>query len=147
MSVVCSFFGHRDISSAVRPILYKEIERHIFEKSADTFYIGGYGGFDNMASGILKEMKEKYPHISISLILAYIPTGPDLKIRTHYDTLYPEGLEIVPQKYAITHRNRWIVENSDYVIAYVKSSYGGAYTALKYARQKKKCFVNLAEED
>jgi len=146
MSVICSFFGHRHVSDTIRPLLYKEIERHIIEKNVDTFYIGGYGDFDNMASDVLKEMKEKYPHISISLILAYIPTGPDLRIKTHYDTLYPEGLEFAPKKYAITYRNRWVAETSDYMIAYVALSSGGAYEALKHAKRKNKITINLAEE-
>jgi len=68
-------------------------------------------------------------------------------VEDKHPTILPEGLELVPQRYAITHRNRWIVQESDYIIAYVQTSYGGAYEALKYARNKGKQTVNLAEQD
>jgi len=146
MAVICSFFGHRNVSESIRAGLYAEIERHITEEKADTFYVGGYGRFDGMAAVILHEIKEKYPHISVYRILAYMPTNADRETYgKQHPTLYPEGLELVPRKFAIAHRNRWIVQQSDHVIGYVKSSYGGAYEALKYARQQHKNITNLAE--
>ena len=144
MAVICSFFGHRRVYENIRPALAAEIERHITEYEVDTFYVGGYGAFDGMASDILLEMKADYP-ISVFRILAYVPGKK--YIEDKYPTILPEGVELVPPRYAITHRNRWIVEASDYVIAYVQTSYGGAYDALKYARHKGKQTVNLAEQN
>ena len=147
MSYICSFFGHRDIyDSDIKTALSIEIARHIAEYNVDTFYVGGYGDFDAMAVGILYEMKERYPHISTYRILAYLPTKSEGEnYGKLFPTLFPEGLELVPRKFAISHRNRWIVNQSDYIIAYVAVSYGGAYEALKYAKQKKSAVVNLAD--
>ncbi len=146
MSIICSFFGHRHVSDGIRAGLYAEIEKHITENKTDTFYVGGYGQFDALAAVILHEMKERYPHISVYRILAYMPTEADGEsYGKQHPTLYPEGLETVPRKFAITHRNRWMVRQSDYIIGYVLTGYGGAYEALKYARQQHKCVVNLAE--
>ena len=55
---ICCFFGHRDTGNKIYPALYAEIERNITEKGVDTFYLGGYGNFDSMASGILGQMKK-----------------------------------------------------------------------------------------
>lgn len=60
-------------------------------------------------------------------------------------TVYPE-LENVPPKYAISHRNRWMVEEADFIVAYVKHEYGGAYTMYRYAKRKGKVAYNIAEE-
>ena len=143
---ICSFFGHRSVGAEIRPGLYAEIERHIIEKSSDTFYVGGYGQFDNMTAGILCNMKERYPHIAVYHVLAYLPTGANAENHEkQHPTLYPEGLELVPKKFAIAHRNRWLVAQSDCIIAYVRASWGGAYEALKYAKQQGKDIINLAE--
>lgn len=61
------------------------------------------------------------------------------------DTIFPEGLELVPRRFAITHRNRWMVDQADYVVAYVDHNYGGAAQTLKYAKGKgTKQILNLA---
>jgi len=143
----CCFFGHRDANAEIYSALYSEIEKHITRYNVTTFYVGGYGGFDRMSAGALKTLKGKYPHIEIILVLAYLPT----KKKTEYEsdiygsTLYPEGLEAVPKRFAIARRNRWIAERSDYLIAYVRESCGGAYEALRYAKRKRKKVVNLAD--
>jgi hypothetical protein len=147
MSIICSFFGHRNVSDNLRPALYAEIEKHITDKKVDTFYVGGYGQFDGLASGILHELKERYQHISVYRVLAYMPTDADKDTNgKQHPTLYPEGLETVPRKFAITHRNRWMVQASDYIIGYVQTSYGGACDALKYAEQQHKNITNLAQD-
>ncbi len=42
------------------------------------------------------------------------------------DTIYPEGLEVVPPKFAVSKRNAWMLERCEYVITYVKFNFGGA---------------------
>ena len=58
-----------------------------------------------------------------------------------YDwTVYP-GLENVPRRFAISHRNRYMVDKADFVVAYVTHSWGGAAQTLEYANQKKKSII------
>ena len=144
MAVICSFFGHRECSIEVEEVLTAEIERHITEYGVDTFYVGGYGRFDQLAAGLMYKFKERYPYIEVCHILAYLPREkePEFEVR-HHPTLYPEGLETISYKFAITHRNRIIVERSDYLIGYVGLCSGGAYEALAYAERLKKQIVNL----
>lgn len=56
---------------------------------------------------------------------------------TFDDTLYPE-IEKVPPKFAIIKRNEWMIDKSDFLIAYVEHNWGGAYRTLEYAKRKKK---------
>jgi len=52
----------------------------------------------------------------------------------------------VHYKAAIKIRNRYMVNCSSFVIAYVNTAFGGAYETLKYAiRQKEIIVINLAE--
>jgi len=146
---ICCFFGHSDTDDSVYPLLYDEAEKHITQYNVTTFYVGNYGNFDRMSVTVLKELKRKYSHIEIVLVLAYLPTEKMERFETNsYDsTLYPEGLETVPQRFAINCRNRWVAEQSDCLIAYVRESYGGAYESLRYALRKGKQIVNLADKD
>ena len=64
--------------------------------------------------------------------------------KTRYDLIiYPE-IEDKPKRYAITYRNKYMVEVADYVVAYVSHSWGGAYATYNYAKRKGKNIFNLA---
>ena len=65
---------------------------------------------------------------------------------SRYDsTVYPP-LETVPRRFAISHRNRWMVETSDVVVAYVLHDWGGAAATLRCARKKKKQIISYFDE-
>ncbi len=65
-----------------------------------------------------------------------------------YDTIvYPE-IESKPIRLAITYRNKWMIENADYVVAYVNHNWGGAYRSYVYAKNSRKTsliYVSFAE--
>jgi hypothetical protein len=54
------------------------------------------------------------------------------------DTILPEGIERVHPRYAINHRNNWMIDRSEYVIAYITHPTGGAYQAVERAKRKGK---------
>ena len=142
MSIV-TFCGHSEtgIGEEIRQRLYRTVEQEI-QNGADLFYLGGYGYFDRMAAGVVRELKKKYPHIKSVLVLAYLNREVDME---YYDeTIYPP-LENTPPRYAISKRNEWLAANADTVIAYVIYSWGGAAKTLRYAQRKHKRIVNLAE--
>lgn len=60
-------------------------------------------------------------------------------------TLFPLGIERVPYRYAISWRNNWLIDKSDFLIAYVKGKVGNAHAFLKKAIGKGLVVVNLAE--
>lgn len=102
------------------------------------------GDFDNTCSRIARGLKAKYPYIKLCLIIPYL--SKDIaKNREYYYSLYDEIIEpdlgdVFP-KAAIVKRNRWMVNKSEYMVAYVKYDYGGAYTTLNYAIKKRKVKV------
>ena len=134
----CTFFGHRDSPSSIRGVLSAEIERLINEKDVNTFYVGTQGNFDRMAYSVLAELRKRYQHIIIYRVLAYMPKPDDDGTA---DTIVPEGVENAYLRYAIVRRNNWMIDHSDYVIAYVTHTFGGAYQAVERAKKKGKIII------
>ncbi len=142
--MTCTFFGHRDTPMSASEKL-KGVLIDLIESGADTFLVGTEGGFDGMVYAALCELKEAYPHISVSRVLAYLPTKADSLGESTEDTLYPEGLETVPKRFAIARRNEWLVKQADTVVCYIERQFGGAAKYTEYARKKGKRIINLAE--
>lgn len=59
------------------------------------------------------------------------------------DTIYPEILEKTPPKFAIPKRNRWMIEQSDFVVTYVTCDIGGAANFKRIAEKQNKIVINL----
>lgn len=72
-----------------------------------------------------------------------MPNEKTIIDKSYDSSLYPEGLETVPRRFAIINRNKYMLRKSDIVISYVIASYGGAYTACKYAKSQNKIIINL----
>ena len=139
-----AFCGHAQISQSekIEKWLY-DVTQKLIEQGATTFYLGGYGAFDSLAASVLREQKKRYSQIELVLVLAYLNTGRNT---SGYDsTVYPP-LETVPRRFAISHRNRWMVESADVVVAYVLHDWGGAATTLRCVRQKKKQIISYRDE-
>ena len=142
--MIVTFCGHAQISQSekIEKWLYA-VTQKLIEQGATTFYLGGYGAFDLLAASVLREQKKQYPQIELVLVLAYLNTGRNT---SGYDsTVYPP-LETVPRRFAISHRNRWMVESADVVVAYVLHDWGGAATTLRCVRQKKKQIISYRDE-
>ena len=137
-----TFFGHSYINIPIEKELYGVLENLIVNENATLFYVGNHGDFDSLVLKTLTHLYEKYPHIEYYIVFAYIPKYK----REHIDyskTVYPDGLEKVPQKFAIDKRNRWMIKKSDIVITYVTHTAGGASKYKKIAENLNKRVMNL----
>ena len=140
--MIVTFCGHSSFKKS------DEIERKILsfleENISDSYaqmYLGGYGAFDDFACECCKKYKAEHPNVSLILVTPYINNSC---VSTNYDfVIYPE-IEKVPKRFAITYRNRYMIDRSDFVIAYVEHLWGGAYQSYKYAKSKGKKILNLA---
>ena len=137
--MVCTFFGHSNCCGLSEGVVERAIEE-LITKGVDKFYIGNQGNFDGMVFSCLIKLKKIYPHISFAVVLAYLPTK-----KTEYDayygySIYPEGVEECPQRFAIDRRNKWMIEHSDCCLCYITHTWGGAY---KFANQAKKKGLEL----
>ena len=147
--MIVTFCGHAHFSKSeeIEQQILTFLEEKVGDQHAD-MYLGGYGGFDRFAYDCCKKYKETHPNIFLVLVTPYLTIEYQKNHldyqKTRYDSiLYPE-IEDKPKRYAITYRNKYMVETADYVVAYVSHDWGGAYTAYKHAQRKGKKIFNLA---
>ena len=138
-----TFCGHRDVDTAeiIEEKLYTEIEK-LIQQGASEFLLGGYGRFDSLCAKTVRSLKEKYPHITLVLVLAYMNKDFDKDL---YDSSEYPSLEMVPKRFAILKRNEYMIKKADAVIAYVKRSWGGAAKTLEFAQKKRKYIIRIDE--
>ena len=139
--MIITFCGHSKLieQNTIRAHLTREL-RTLLEHGNHKFYLGGYGDFDLLAAKALYELKQEYSETESILILPYLDRKVDASL---YDsTIYPP-LETVPKRYAISRRNKWMVEQADMVITCVDHDWGGASKTLEYAVKKGLRIINL----
>ena len=142
--MICAFFGHKDTPESVKPLLEAAI-RHIIEHYPDTtFYVGHNGNFDRIVLSVIKNLSVEFSDLSYAVILAYLPTGKSTERYNGLPTIYPEGIENTPLKYAISYRNNWIVKQADMIVCYITHNYGGAVQFVKKAKNMGKTVYNVA---
>ena len=141
----CTFFGHRDCPSSIKSKLRKVLIDLIESHAVDMFYVGQQGAFDSMVRSVLKELVSLYPHINYAVVLERMPPkGDEFDTRDYSDTMLPEGIETVHPRFAISCRNKWMIRQSDYVVAYITLSWGSAAQFAEIAERQKKTVINLA---
>ena len=134
---MCTCFGHRETYKDFSRVLSELLEDLILNQGVVEFWTGGMGNFDGSFSAAVRGLKRKYPDIKLILIKPYfsneLNTNKEYYEYTYDDVVIPDVLAGVHPKSAITKRNRWMAENSDFVVTYVYRDFGGAYDAKKYA--------------
>ena len=130
----CFFIGHRETPDRVYPTLLETIERHITEYGVAEFVVGQYGNFDRLVIRALSQAKRAHPDITLMLMTPYYPVNRKVDLPEAFDALfYPPDLETVPKRLAIIRVNRYMVERSDFLIAYVRHPASNAKELLEYA--------------
>ncbi|MBR2411340.1 MAG: hypothetical protein IKB08_06405 [Clostridia bacterium] len=134
---VCTFFGHRECPENIMPDVKRTIINLYANNNVTKFYVGNNGNFDSIVLRALKDIRKDHPELVFSVVLAYYPK------ENIADSIYPEGLETVPKKFCIDKRNLWMLNESDYVITYIRRNTGGAAKYAEKAKKKNKTVINL----
>ena len=148
-----SFFGHRIIEDFNRAEKKAEaiIRELILQKEYVEFLVGRGGGFDQKVYAAVKRLQRRIKADNSSLV--WILPYPTAELRNNEESFqaYYDEIEIcdVAQnshpKRAYQIRNRQMVDRSDLVVFYVEHNSGGAYQTMRYAQEKGKRIINLAE--
>ncbi|MBO5906990.1 MAG: DUF1273 family protein [Clostridia bacterium] len=147
-----TFVGHSFVSSSgtVKEKVKEQIRNNISNSEFVTFYVGGYGSFDEICALACRELKKEFSNIEIVYVTPYITLSEQSKIKEMQDcglcdfSIYPP-IENTPPRFAISKRNEWMVTNTDLVIAFVNQSHGGAYKSLQLAKRRKKKIINICD--
>lgn len=135
----CTFFGHGDCPETKYSNILQAIQNLITEKNIITFYVGTQGNFDSLVYRALCNLRADFPQIRIYRVLAYLPKDNSLIS----DSILLEGIGLIHPRYAISWRNRWMIEHSDYVIAYITHNYGGAARFVNEAERRGKTIIRV----
>ena len=151
---VCSFTGHRDIpfgeKQTLKCRLKETLVKLIEEKDVRLFIAGGALGFDTMAAETVIELRGNYPEIKLRLAL---PCDDQTKRWKENDVLlYKHIMEKADDVVYTSHvytagcmhiRNRYMIDNSDFCVAYMTKETGGTAYTVNYAVKKGKKVINL----
>ena len=134
--ITCTFAGHREVFGSCTQKIENALETLIENEDTLYCYVGGMGEFDGFSAAAVRNLKRKYPNkeIRLTLVLPYMQQKLN-EYKEYYETsfddiLIPAELAEIHYKRAIPARNRWLVDNSDYLIAMVWRDFGGAYTIV-----------------
>ena len=145
-----TFCGHADFigTEEYECRVLSFLEEKVGERSAD-MYLGNYGNFDRFAYDCCKKYQATHPNVLLVFVTPYLTAEYQKKYlnvqKMRYDVIFYPEIEKKPLKFAICYSNRYMVENADYVIAYVSHSFGGAYKTYRYAKRRGKEIFNLAD--
>ena len=140
--MTCTFFGHRDTPPSVQPVLRSVLLELIERHGVRQFYVGHQGSFDAMACRLLDELSRTHG-VRYAVVLSRLPQTDELP--DHVPTLFPDGMESVPLRFAIDRRNRWMLSHSDIVVTHVHCPVGGAAKFKALAVRQKKTVVELTD--
>lgn len=91
----------------------------------------------------MRELAKTHPQIRYAVVLEQLPNRR-VDARCFSDAIFPEGMEDVPPRFAISRRNEWMLQRADMVVTYVTHSWGGAAQYAKKAGKQGKIVLNLA---
>ena len=151
--LACCFTGHRNVTVSARneivPALCEKIEQLINEGVA-VFINGGALGFDAVSALCVLSLKVKYPHIKLWI---YVPhAGQEERWSEENKKTYQYILSKADEVKVLSPfhtadcmhaRNRRMVDDSDYLIAYVRKPSGGAYYTSAYAESQDKKVIYI----
>ncbi len=140
----CTFFGHSDCPSSVKADLRNALIDLIEHHEVDMFYVGNNGTYDRIVRTTLKELQSEYTHIRYAVVLARLP-GRVHEYDDYSDTMLPEGIESVPPRFAISWRNKWMLQQSDFVVTYITRTWGGAAQFAYIAKRQNKTVIELSK--
>ena len=146
LKVAC-FSGHRNLPKD-RTELQTNLEKAIIElieREVVFFGNGGALGFDQLAAETVLHLKDEYPHIRLVMVLPCPPEHQSLKWDDEQKKRYFKILEqadkvrVLSPRYTnscMHERNRHMVDNSAYLICYLRKLDGGTFYTVNYAEQK-----------
>jgi len=149
---ICCFSGHSRIydSEELFKNILKKAEELIVECGVSEFWVGNYGDSDRIFASAIRKLKEKYHDIKLILVLPYLTATINENKELYYKNfdcmLMADIPENTPKRFYISKCNQYMINNSDYMICYVKYGWGGAAKTLDIAkRQQNIKIINIAE--
>ncbi|MBR5192485.1 MAG: DUF1273 family protein [Clostridia bacterium] len=137
------FTGHRVLDNNFNKEQLKEVVLGAINRGYNTFLIGLALGFDTACFDVLEELKTQFNISIIGCIpCPEQPASFSVEEREKYYKMIENCTETIIlsekyTKYCMQKRNRYMVDNSSLVIAYLKRDFGGTFFTVNYAKKNK----------
>lgn len=147
----CSFTGHREIPPSALPKIREKLTDTIsglISEGIYSFICGGAIGFDTLSADTVLALRKTHPEIKLCLALPCREQDKYFSETQKED--YKRILSLCDSYHYISEnytrgcmhkRNRFMVDNSDYVVAYCTKTSGGSFYTVKYAASKNKKII------
>ncbi|MBQ9782178.1 MAG: DUF1273 family protein [Clostridia bacterium] len=144
----CCFTGHRVLKKDINVDNVDKIIQNLINKGINTFLVGMALGFDLLCFERLLLKKDQYIRI-----IACIPCrGQEQKYPLTEKERYNKYIEQADEKIYLFDeyengcmfvRNRFMVDNSAVLVAYIYKKLGGAYYTVNYAEKRRKEIIYI----
>lgn len=138
----CGFHEERPNCIRLKELLRQEIEALITQQNISHFISGMALGVDQWAAEAVLELKKTYPHITLEVALPCETQTVNWRVEQHeryYSITSRCDKETMLQraytKDCMQKRNRYMVDNSQYVLAVWSGKPGGTGSTVRYAQQ------------
>ena len=143
--MTCCFTGHRQLpANNLGEIKRKTLSaiEELIKNGVKNFICGGALGYDTLCAQAVLYLKTRYE--GIRLIIAIPCEGQSRYFSGNEKRLYDEILERADENIYVSReyfsgcmhkRNRYMVDNSSYIIAYCTRTSGGSYYTKEYAKR------------
>ena len=153
----CFFTGHRKLPEHrieyIRRLIKSKVKFLIEEKGVEDFIAGGALGFDTLAAECIVDLKNTYPNIKLHLYLPCFNQSAawnyDDKYKWHILAAKATDFKYITQgnyyNGCMQKRNRAMVDDAYYGLAYYVMEKSGTGATVRYAEQKGRIVDNIAE--
>lgn len=149
MQKKCAFSGHRILESSFDYNLLDKVIYNLILNGTRTFYCGMATGFDLAAAESVLQYKDGY---GVEL-LACIPCenqadGYSMSNKRRYEDILRRcsGSVVFAPSYfegCMHLRDRYLVDNCDVLVCYLRRKSGGTFYTVHYAKQKGVSLIEL----
>lgn len=148
-SKTCAVTGHRNVEKNFEKLNLEKEFINLIAQGVNMFLVGMAIGFDTICFNVLKKIREK----SSIKIIACIPCkDQDAKFSDSQKKEYKEMLNsaddrvIISEKYTsycMQKRNVFMVDNSQFLVCYLRDNKGGTFNTVNYAKRKNIEIINV----
>lgn len=147
---VCAFTGHRMLINTDFDVhLLQRVTENLIKTGTKRFLCGMAVGFDMIAARVVLALKERY---DVELVACLPCENQSARFSERNKILYKEILSrcdetvILGTEYVsgcMQKRDRYLVDNCDVLVCFLRKDSGGTYYTVNYAKQAGKKIIEL----
>lgn len=146
----CCVSGHRNIPKDFDTAKLEDIFTRLYkEKGIETFLVGMAVGFDSVCFKVLQKLRKS---LDIKIVGCLPCQNQSERFSLAQKIDYEEMIKGLDQKilvsqeyskYCFLVRNRFMVDNSEYLVCYLRREKSGTFYTVNYAQKQNKNIIKI----